>query len=103
MRLLLDVACNGWCGLSYFVMYNMSTFQTVSMCFTTSSCFMLPHYEWCWWILSFLYFCLDGLLDDIVIVLGAETGDRSFDFILPRSVDGVIVLSTYLLLLVTPF
>ena len=50
-----------------------------------------------------LYFCLDGLLDDIVIVLGAETGDRSFDFILPRSVDGVIVLSTYLLLLVTPF
>lgn len=59
-------------------MYNMSTLQTVSICFTT--CFML-HASALRMVLGgfgHFYTCVfEGLLDDIVIVLGAEIGNRS--------------------------
>jgi hypothetical protein len=39
---------------------------------------MLPHYEWCWWVWSFLYLRFEGLLDNIAIVWGQrDIRDRS--------------------------
>lgn len=57
-------------------MYNMSTLQTVSMCFTI--CFML-HASALRMVLVGLVISIvfEGLLDDIVIILGAETWNRS--------------------------
>ena len=43
-----------------------------------ASCFMLPHYEWCWWLWSLLYLCFEGLLDDNTIVLEQTEFDFGF-------------------------
>lgn len=56
VRLLRDVAYDGWCRLSYSVMYNMSTSQTVSMCFTT--CFMLHAFALRMVLVDFVIFIL---------------------------------------------
>lgn len=67
---------DGWCRLSILRCTTCPLYRLCLMCFTI--CFMLHASALRMVLVGLVIFIVfEGLLDDIVIILGAETGNRS--------------------------